>query len=93
MRDNMRKEVYLELIKEKTGVDKKYIDLVINEYLEILKDQIITNRKASITNFGTFNLKTTKPHTFFSPVDGKSITTKGIHKLYFSMSKDFINKL
>lgn len=89
----MKKEIYLEKIKEKTGVDKKYIDLVINEYLELLKQKIISNRKASITNFGTFKLITTKPHTYFSPVDGETIKTKGIKKIYFSMSKEFIKRL
>lgn len=89
----MKKEIYLEVIKEKTGVAKKYIDMVINEYLELLKQEIIINKKASITNFGTFNLKTTKEHTIFSPVDGRSIKTKGVKKLYFSMSKEFINRL
>jgi len=89
----MRKEEYLEIIKEKTGVEKKYIDLVINEYLELLKQQIISEKKASITNFGTFRLITTKPHIYFSPVDGRSMKTKGIKKIYFSMSKEFAKRL
>jgi nucleoid DNA-binding protein len=90
---NMKREEYLNKIKALTGVDKKYIDEVIKAYLEILKENIIINKKASITNFGTFTLKKTKPHTIFSPVDGRKIQTKGVNKIYFSMSKDFQNKL
>ena len=89
----MKREEYLEKIKDKTGVEKKYVDLVIKEYLEILKTQIIENKRASITNFGTFNLKQTKPHVIFSPVNGSKIETKGIKKIYFSTSKDFQKKL
>lgn len=89
----MKRDEYLDKIKEKTGVDKKYIDEVIKEYFELLKLQIITKKKANITNFGTFSLKTTKPHIIFSPVDGKSIKSEGVNKIYFSMSKDFQNKL
>lgn len=89
----MKRNEYLDKIKEKTGVDKKYIDEVIKTYIELLKEQIILNKKASITNFGTFSLKTTKPHIIFSPVDGSKIQTKGVNKIYFSMSKDFQNKL
>ncbi len=89
----MKKDEYLDIIKEKTGVDKKYIDLVINEYLNILKEKIKMNEKASITNFGTFRLKRSKPHKFYSPVDGRTIETEGIYKIYFSLSKDFQNKL
>ncbi|MFA7435497.1 MAG: HU family DNA-binding protein [Bacilli bacterium] len=89
----MKREEYLEKIKLKTGVDKKYIDIVIKEYLELLKEKIITEKKASITNFGTFNLRTTKPHTIFSPVDGSKIKSEGVNRIYFSTSKDFQNKL
>ena len=89
----MKREEYLDIIKAKTKVDKKYIDEVIKEYIELLKLQIITNKKASITNFGTFSLKTTKLHIIFSPVDGKKIESKGVNKIYFSMSKDLQTKL
>lgn len=89
----MKKEIYLDKIKEKTGIDKKYIDIIIKEYLELLKQELISNKKISITNFGTFSLITTKPHTIFSPIDGSKINTAGINKIYFKMSKDFQNKL
>ena len=42
----MKRNEYLDIIKEKTGVDNKYIDEVIKEYFELLKHQIIKNKKA-----------------------------------------------
>lgn len=89
----MVKDNYLNVIKDRTGINKKDIDLVINEYFEILKSQLATNQKVTITNFGSFNVKTTKPHEFFSPVDGHKIKTKGITKIYFTSSKDLLNKV
>ena len=89
----MKRNEYLEILKAKTGVEKKYIDEVVKEYIELLKLQIIKTKRANITNFGTFSLKTTKPHIIFSPIDGKQIKSKGVNKIYFSMSKDLQNKL
>lgn len=89
----MRKEIYLEQIKNETGINKKDIDSVINAYFELLKEKLITEGKASITNFGTFNIKQTRPHIIFSPVDGKQIPTKGIKKVFFTTSKDLLRRL
>lgn len=89
----MKKDYYLEEIKLRTNIDKKVIDLVVNEYLEILKNTIIKDNKASITNFGTFKLRTTEPHTIFSPIDGSKIKTDGVHKIYFSLSRQFNLKI
>jgi len=89
----MNKEEYLDIIKEKTNLSKKDIDAVICEYLELLKVKIKENKKASITNFGTFTLKVTKPFEYFSPVDGRKIKTTGIKKIFFSASKDLLKKI
>lgn len=89
----MNKEIYLQKIKEKTGVSKKDIELVIDEFLEEIKANLIGNKKASITNFGTFSLKTTKPYSYFSPIDGSKMTTAGINKVYFSSSKELLKKI
>jgi DNA-binding protein HU-beta len=89
----MNKEVYLQKIKEKTGVSKKDIELVIEEFLEEIKENLIENQKASITNFGTFSLRTTKPYSYFSPIDGSKMTTSGINKIYFSSSRELLKKI
>ncbi len=89
----MDKKVYLQKIKEKTGVSKKDIEFVIDEFIEEIKMNLIENKKASITNFGTFSLKTTKPYSYFSPIDGSKMTTAGINKIYFSSSKELLKKI
>jgi nucleoid DNA-binding protein len=89
----MKKEIYLEKIKERTGVPKKTCDLILKEFLFILKEELAQTGKANIVNFGTFAVKKTKPHSFFSPVDGRTIKTTGITKVYFSSSKELLKIL
>ncbi|HNZ50653.1 MAG TPA: HU family DNA-binding protein [Bacilli bacterium] len=89
----MKRAIYLEAIKQQTGLTKKAIDQVIDCYFTILTTTLKTNQKASITNFGTFTLKPTKPFTYFSPVDGSTLSTLGINKIYFSSSKALLKKV
>lgn len=89
----MNKEEYLEIIKKKTGITKKDIESVINEFLELLKTKLSTENKVNITNFGTFSVKVTKPFTLFSPLDGRKIKTSGIKKIFFSSSKELLNRI
>ncbi|MDD3106757.1 MAG: HU family DNA-binding protein [Bacilli bacterium] len=89
----MKKDIYLQAIKDKTGFAKKDIDLIIDTYFELLKEQLNESQTASITNFGTFHIKTTKPYTYFSPVDGSTLSTKGIQKIYFTSSKALLKHI
>jgi nucleoid DNA-binding protein len=89
----MKKEEYLEQIQTSTGLTKKDIDLVLKTYWELLRNKLVSEKKVNIVNFGTFTVKTTKPHIIFSPVDGRSIKTKGINKIFFSSSKNLLAKI
>lgn len=89
----MKKKFYLEEIKAKTGIPKVVSEQVIEEFFKILKNELKAKGKVNLHKFGTFTARKTKPHSFFSPVDGKTIKTKGIIKVYFSSSKDLLNML
>lgn len=89
----MKKVVYLQAIKEQTGISKKDIDQVIDSFFSLLTENLKNNHQATITNFGTFTLKPTKPYSYFSPVDGSTITTTGINKIYFSSSKALLKQV
>ncbi|MGD9604528.1 MAG: HU family DNA-binding protein [Bacilli bacterium] len=89
----MKKAVYLQAIKDQTGFPKKEIEQVIACYFSLLIENLKNNKKASITNFGTFNVKPTKPFSYFSPVDGSTLTTPGINKIYFSSSKALLKDI
>ncbi|HHX80872.1 MAG TPA: HU family DNA-binding protein [Acholeplasmataceae bacterium] len=89
----MKKKFYLEEIKARTGISKIVSEKVLEEFFKILKSELQAKGKVNLHKFGTFTAKKTKPHSFFSPVDGKTIKTKGITKVYFSSSKDLLNML
>lgn len=89
----MNKDEYVQKIKDKTGISKKEIEMIIDCFLDEVKTNLLEHEKVNLTNFGTFTVKTTKPHEFFSPVDGKKIKTTGIKKVYFSSSKALLSLL
>lgn len=89
----MNKEEYLDTIKEQTGLPKKEIDMVIDLYLDLIVRELIQNQKTHIANFGTFHIGITRPHSFFSPVDGRTIHTPGIRKVYFTSSKTLLARI
>jgi nucleoid DNA-binding protein len=86
----MIREEYLEAIHQETGISKKDIDLVVKTFWKILKLKLKKQGRVNIVNFGTFTVRTTKPHILFSPVDGRSIKTSGIKRIYFSSSKNLL---
>lgn len=89
----MRKSDYLETINKITGISKKDIDTVVDLYLDLIVEEISLTGKSSITNIGTFKRIKTKPFTYFSPNDGRTLTTEGITKISFTSSKDLLKKI
>lgn len=89
----MDKKLYLEKIKEKTGITKMHCERVLREFFSLLKEELARQGRANIHGFGTFTVKKTKPHSFFSPVDGRTIKTQGITKIYFSASKQLLKQV
>ena len=92
---NMIKEEYLEKIKIKTGLTKRDIEKVINNYHELMKENLVSKKKMNIANFGTFTIANFNPKQLFSPIDGSTIKTTNIYKVYFRQSKelkDYIKK-
>lgn len=89
----MEKKEYLKIISNKYGYSMKDIDQIIDEYLLILSDKIITNEKVTITNLGTFQKNLIKPKVVFSPIDGSTLEVKSYYRLTFTCSKQLLNKL
>lgn len=89
----MKKSEYITKISQKLNLTKKNVIEVTDAFIEELILSLINNDSISITNLGTFNKTTSKPHSYFSPVDGKKMYTEGITRISFSMSKTLKNKV
>ncbi|HKM30124.1 MAG TPA: HU family DNA-binding protein [Bacilli bacterium] len=89
----MKKSEYVTKISQKLNLTKKNVAEVTDAFVEELILSLINKESVSITNLGTFNKTTSKPYSYFSPVDGKKMYTEGITRISFSMSKDLNNKV
>ena len=89
----MKKQEYVTKISQKLNLTKKNVIEVTDAFIEELITSLINQESVSITNLGTFKKNKTKPYTYFSPVDGSKMTTEGITKISFSMSKDLNNRI
>ena len=84
--DIMIKSEYAKIISEKTNVPKYIVQNVIDEFIELLSDEIASNEKTNISSFGTFQKSFIKAKNQFSPIDGSKSNNE-----YFRMLKR-INK-
>lgn len=89
----MEKKEYLQIISERLGFTKIEIDLIIDQYLDLLVEKLVNNDKVTITNVGMFQKTYIKPKAMFSPIDGQTINTKGYYRFTFTSSKKLLKKL
>lgn len=89
----MKKSEYVTKISTDLKMTKTDVEKVTNAFIKELINSLAKKDTVSITNLGTFTKITTKAFTYFSPVDGKKITTDGITKISFSSSKNLLKKL
>ena len=77
MRNNLTKKDLINSIYMQLGFSKKIIEILIDDFFEILLDNLILNNKVKITNFGTFILKNKKERIGRNPkTKEKAIITK-----------------
>ena len=89
----MKKKIYVDSISKQLGLSKKNVQSVVDQFVEELTEELVSEGKASITNFGTFKKKITKPFEFFSPQDGAKMSTNGMTKVNFTSSRMLLSRL
>ena len=90
--DIMIKSEYAKIISEKTNVPKYIVQNVIDEFIELLSDEIASNEKTKISSFGTFQKSFIKAKNQFSPIDG-SKSNNEYFRISFKCSKELTKKL
>ena len=91
--DYVKKEEYVSRISEKLNLPKKEVNDVIDSYLDILSEKIVSNDQVIITNFGSFQKTLIKPKAIYSPIDGSTLNAKSYYRISFTCSKQLIEKL
>ena len=95
MRINLTKKEIINSIHMQLGFSKKISENLLEDFLTILLDEIIKNKKVKIAKFGTFILRHKKSRVGRNPktLEKKIISERNV--ILFKPSKDFkdyINK-
>ena len=95
MRINLTKKEIINSIHMQLGFSKKISENLLEDFLTILLDEIIKNKKVKIAKFGTFILRHKKSRVGRNPktLEKKVISERNV--ILFKPSKDFkdyINK-
>ena len=88
MRINLTKKEIINSIYMQLGFPKKICENLLEDFLSIILDEIITKKKVKISKFGTFTLRHKKSRIGRNPktLEKKVITDRNV--ILFKPSKD-----
>ncbi len=69
----MTKAELVKIISQQTGMLRKDTAIVVDSFLETVKDSLIKGNHLEIRGFGTFNLKVRKPRNGRNPKTGETV--------------------
>ncbi len=89
MRVNLTKKDIINSIYMQIGFSKKIVESLLEDFLSILLNELIKNKKVKIPKFGTFVLRHKKSRIGRNPktLEKKIITDRNV--VLFKPSKDF----
>jgi len=89
MRNNLTKKDIINSIYMQIGFSKKISENLLEDFLNTIIENLITNKKVKISNFGTFSLKKKNKRIGRNPKtkESKIITDRNV--ITFKPSKQF----
>ncbi len=93
MRINLTKKEIINSIYMQLGFSKKISENILEDFLSIILDELIQNKKVKIPNFGSFIIRNKKSRVGRNPktLEKKLITERNV--VLFRPSKQLKNKL
>ena len=88
----MTKADIVELIAEKTGFTVKDTKIVLEQFLEEVKDCLVEGKHLEIRGFGTFRVKNHRARKARNPKTGEEVVVPARNKAVFKVSNE-LNKL
>lgn len=89
----MNKNDLINRVAKDTGLSRKEAKSGVTTMLEIVIDEISSNKKVTLTGFGTFDVSSRKERAGVNPRNGQKITIKATKMPRFHPSKTFRNKI
>ena len=69
----MTKSEIVERLIKQSGLKRKEVLYIIDNFLDKIKESVYAGDKVEIRGFGTFHLVSKKPRKVFSPIANKEI--------------------
>ncbi len=89
----MDKKHFVELIGKNLGSESSEVENVLNNFIELTSKSLNDEEKVSISEFGTFSTKKTKPRTTFNALLNKEIEIPAKTKVSFSPAKSLAEEI
>jgi DNA-binding protein HU-beta len=84
----MNKMELIASIAEKTGMKKRDIEIVLNGFVEVVKETLKKGDKVSLIGFGTLGIREKKARTGVNPRTKEKITIPAKKAPYFKPGKE-----
>ena len=88
MRNNLTKKEIINSIYMQIGYSKKIIENLLEEFFELILNNLIKHKKVKISKFGTFSIKEKKPRIGRNPKTKKEVLISARKVLIFKSSKE-----
>ena len=89
----MTKADIVELIAEKTGFTAKDVKVVVEKFLDEIKDCLKDDNHLEIRGFGTFKVKNHKARKARNPKTNEEVHVPSKKKAFFKVSRELNNLL
>ena len=89
MRINLTKKNIINSIYMQLGFSKKICESLLEDFFLILLDELVTNKKVKISNFGTFILRHKKSRLGRNPKTLEKSVISERNVILFKPSKEF----
>ncbi|HQM17339.1 MAG TPA: HU family DNA-binding protein, partial [Candidatus Cloacimonas sp.] len=81
------------IISENTGIIRKDVAVVVDAFLQAIKDSLIKGNHIEIRGFGTYKLKTRKPRVGRNPKTDEKVPVPERTVPTFKFSREFKNSV
>ena len=89
MRLNLTKKDLINAVYMQIGYSKKISETLIDDFFEIILDNLITNKKVKIAKFGTFILKKKSARIGRNPKTKEETIINERNVITFKVSREF----
>ncbi|OQB06491.1 MAG: DNA-binding protein HU [Candidatus Cloacimonetes bacterium ADurb.Bin211] len=89
----MTKADLVKIISENTGIIRKDVAVVVDAFLQAIKDSLSQGNHIEIRGFGTFKLKTRKPRVGRNPKTAQRVPVPARTVPTFKFSREFKNSV